>query len=141
MSHFRDSSPDARLLEPCDVLGGEIVGVDERIASLMGALASPTRIRVLFALLEAEELSTGELAKAVGMSASATSHQLRVLRDLGLIARRRQGRQCFYSLADNHLGVLLKESLYHVDHARLQRGDSSEKAAHPTPESGHVGEA
>jgi DNA-binding transcriptional ArsR family regulator len=119
MSHFRDSSPDARLLEPRDVLGGEIVGIDERIASLMGALASPTRIRVLFALLEAEELSTGELAKAVGMSASATSHQLRVLRDLGLIRRRRQGRQCFYSLADNHLGVLLKESLYHVDHTRL----------------------
>ena len=98
------------------------MGVDERIASLMGALASPTRIRVLFALLEAEELSTGELAKAVGMSASATSHQLRILRDLGLIRRRRQGRQCFYCLADNHLGVLLKESLYHVDHSRLQEG-------------------
>ena len=122
MSHFRDSSPDARLLEAQDVLTGEIVGVDERIASLMGALASPTRIRVLFALLEVEELSTGELSKAVGMSASATSHQLRVLRDLGLVARRRQGRQCFYTLADNHLGVLLKEFLYHVDHARLQEG-------------------
>ena len=122
MSHFRDSSPDARLLEAQDVLRGEIVGVDERIASLMGALASPTRIRVLFTLLEVEELSTGELSKAVGMSASATSHQLRVLRDLGLVARRRQGRQCFYTLADNHLGVLLKESLYHVDHARLQEG-------------------
>ena len=122
MTHFRDSSPAARLLEPQDVLGGEIVGVDERIASLMGALASPTRIRVLFALLEVEELSTGELSKAVGMSASATSHQLRVLRDLGLVTRRRQGRRCFYILADNHLGVLLKESLYHVDHTRLQEG-------------------
>jgi ArsR family transcriptional regulator, nickel/cobalt-responsive transcriptional repressor len=122
MTHFRDSSADARLLEPQDVLGGEIVGVDERIASLMGALASPTRIRVLFALLEVEELSTGELSKAVGMSASATSHQLRVLRDLGLVTRRRQGRRCFYTLADNHLGVLLKESLYHVDHTRLQEG-------------------
>ena len=122
MTHFRDSSPDARLLEPQDVLGGEIVGVDERIASLMGALASPTRIRVLFALLEVEELSTGELSKVVEMSASATSHQLRVLRDLGLVTRRRQGRQCFYTLADSHLGVLLKESLYHVDHTRLQEG-------------------
>jgi DNA-binding transcriptional ArsR family regulator len=122
MSHFRETSPDARLLEPRDVLGGEISGVDERIASLMGALASTTRIRVLFALLEVEELPTGELAKAVGMSASATSHQLRVLRDLGLVRRRRQGRQAFYTLADNHLGVLLKESLYHVDHTRLQKG-------------------
>lgn len=98
------------------------MGVDERIASLMGALASPTRIRVLFALLEVEELSTGELSKAVRMSDSATSHQLRVLRDLGLVTRRRQGRRCFYTLADKHLGVLLKESLYHVDHTRLQKG-------------------
>ena len=122
MSHFRESSPDARLLEPKDVLGGEMAGVDDSIASLMGALANTTRIRVLFALLEVQELPTGELAKAVGMSASATSHQLRVLRDLGLVRRRREGRQCFYSLADNHLGVLLKESLYHVDHTRLQEG-------------------
>ncbi|MDQ3834259.1 MAG: metalloregulator ArsR/SmtB family transcription factor [Actinomycetota bacterium] len=91
----------------------------------MGALASTTRIRVLFALLEVEELPTSELAKAVGMSASATSHQLRVLRDLGLVRRRRQGRQAFYTLADNHLGVLLKESLYHVDHTRLQQGSQS----------------
>lgn len=102
-----------------------MVGVDERIASLMGALASTTRIRVLFALLGVEELPTGELAKAVGMSASATSHQLRVLRDLGLVKRRRQGRQAFYALADNHLSVLLKESLYHVDHTRLRQGRRS----------------
>ena len=127
MSHFRDSSPDARLLEPRDVLGGDIVGVDERIASLMGALANPTRIRVLFALLEVEELSTGELSKAVGMSASATSHQLRILRDLGLVKRRRDRRQVFYSLADNHLGTLLKESLYHVDHARHLAGEEEEE--------------
>lgn len=86
---------------------------------MMGALSNPTRIRVLFALLEAVELSVGELAKLVKMSDSATSHQLRVLRDLGLIRRRREGQRAFYSLADEHLGVLLKESLYHVDHARL----------------------
>ena len=122
MPHFRESPPDARLLEPRDVLGGEIAEVDERIASLMGALASTTRIRVLFALLEVGELPTGELAKAIGMSDSATSHQLRVLRDLGLVRRRRHGRHAFYRLADNHLAVLLKEALYHVDHIRLQEG-------------------
>lgn len=112
--------PDARLLEPRDVLGeGEIKGVDERIAALMGALSSPTRLRALFALLEAGELSTGDLAKAVRMSEPATSHQLRVLRNLGMVERRRDGRRVFYTLADHHLGVLLKESLYYVDHARL----------------------
>lgn len=120
--HFEHSLPDARLLEPRDVLGGAgVEGVDERIAGLMGALASPTRIRALFALLESGELRTGELAKAVGMTASATSHQLRVLRDLGLVRRRREGRKAFYALADDHLGLLLKEALYHVDHARLSR--------------------
>jgi ArsR family transcriptional regulator, nickel/cobalt-responsive transcriptional repressor len=121
MAHFGTTPPDARLLEPRDVLGGgEFKDIDERVAALMGALSSSTRIRVLFALLESGELSTGELAKAVRMSASATSHQLRVLRDLGLVERRREGRRAFYALADDHLGVLLKESLYHVDHARLR---------------------
>lgn len=100
--------------------GGDVEGVDERVAALMRALASTTRIRALFALLEMGELSAGNLAKAVGMSASATSHQLRVLRDLGLVKRRREGQRIFYALADDHLGVLLKESLYHVDHVRLR---------------------
>lgn len=124
MAHFRESSSDARLLEPRDVLGGGgIEGIDERVAALMGALSGPTRIRALFALLEAGELPAGELAKAVGMSPSATSHQLRVLRDLGLVRRRREGQKVYYALADDHLGVLLRESLYHVDHARLQERD------------------
>lgn len=124
MAHFRESSSDARLLEPRDVLGGGgIEGIDERVAALMGALSGPTRIRALFALLEAGELPAGELAKAVGMSPSATSHQLRVLRNLGLVKRRREGRQVFYALADDHLGVLLRESLYHVDHTRLLERD------------------
>lgn len=123
MAHFRESPPDARLLELRDVMGdGVMEGVDERVAALMGALSSLTRIRALFALLEYGELATGELAKAVRMSPSATSHQLRVLRDLGLVKRRREGRRCFYALADDHLGLLLKEALYHVDHARLLEG-------------------
>lgn len=123
MAHFETAAAGARLLEPRDVLpGGGFSGIDEKLAALMGALSSPTRIRVLFALLERGEMPAGELAKAVGMSASATSHQLRVLRDLGLVRRRREGRMCFYALADDHLGVLLRESLYHVDHVRLEGG-------------------
>lgn len=121
MSHFNDASPGTRLLEPLDVLGrGEMAGIDERVAALMGALSSPTRIRALFALLEFGEIPAGRLAKAVGMSPSATSHQLRILRDLGLVRRRRDGRSVFYALADDHLEVLLKEALYHVDHNRLR---------------------
>ena len=121
MSHFDEADPRARLLEPADVLsGGEVGGgLDERLAALMGALSAPTRIRVVFALVGRGEMAAGELAKAIGMSSSATSHQLRVLRDLGLVRRRRDGRGAIYALADDHLAVLLKEALYHVDHARL----------------------
>lgn len=125
MAHFENAPPGVRLLEPQDVLGGEMGRIDERVASLMGALSSPTRIRALFALLGAGELAVGELAKVVEMSESATSHQLRILRDLGLVGRRREGRRVYYALVDDHLGVLLKESLYHVDHARLSSGGGS----------------
>lgn len=115
------------MLEPGDVLGGEVgAGIDERVARLMGALSSPTRVRTLFALLEDGEVSAGDLAKRVGMSGSATSHQLRILRDLGLVRRRREGRSNYYSLADDHLEVLLKESLYHIDHARLEEAGGPE---------------
>lgn len=120
MSHFEEAETAERLLEPRDVFsGGGEARLDECVATLMGALSGPTRIRVLFALLDRGEMSTGELSKAIGMSDSATSHQLRVLRDLGLVRRHREGRSSVYALADDHLEVLLKESLYHVDHARL----------------------
>lgn len=131
MTHFKDALAGARLLEPQDVLscGGDgMESLDERVASLMGALSNATRVRALFALLENEELVTGELAKAVRMSSSATSHQLKVLRDLGLVRRRREGRRCFYALSDNHLGVLLKEALYHVDHTRISGGQREEES-------------
>ncbi len=121
MGHFDDAPPEARLLEAEDVLSGGRYGrgVDERLATLMGALSTPTRIRTLFALMERGEMMAGELAKVIGMSSSATSHQLRVLRDLGLVRRRREGRSMIYAVADGHLEVLLREALYHVDHARL----------------------
>ncbi len=118
MAHFEKASSDVRLLEGRDVIGGS--GVDERVSSLMAALSAPTRIRVLFALLENGELSAGEVSKEVSMSDSATSHQLRVLRDRGLVKRRRKGRNAIYALADGHLEVLLREALYHVDHTRLE---------------------
>lgn len=94
-------------------------GRAERTEGPQSTRSSTISIRLLFALLEAGELSTGELSGVVGMSPSATSHQLKVLRDLGLVRRRREGRRVFYALSDDHLGVLLEEALYHVDHTRL----------------------
>jgi DNA-binding transcriptional ArsR family regulator len=61
----------------------------------------------------------GDLAEAVGMEQSAVSHQLRLLRHLGLVVARRQGRNSLYELYDDHLSELLDEAVYHVEHVRL----------------------
>lgn len=61
-----------------------------------------------------DELSVGDLAKLLGISESATSHQLRVLRSQKLVRYRREGKMAFYSLDDAHIDVLMKEALRHV---------------------------
>jgi len=63
--------------------------------------------------------TVGELADAVAMEASAVSHQLRLLRNLGLVDGERQGRSVSYSLYDNHVAQLLDEAIYHAEHLRI----------------------
>jgi DNA-binding transcriptional ArsR family regulator len=89
-----------------------------QVAETMQALATPSRVRILARLREAP-CSVGELALAVGMEQSAVSHQLRLLRHLGLVVGERVGRRVVYALHDPHVGVLLEEALYHVQHVRL----------------------
>ncbi len=60
-----------------------------------------------------------ELADAIGMEQSAVSHQLRLLRNLGLVTGTRAGRSIVYSLYDNHVAQLLDEAVYHSEHLRL----------------------
>lgn len=89
-----------------------------QVAETMQALATPSRVRILGRLKETP-CSVGELAQAVGMEQSAVSHQLRVLRHLGLVVGDRVGRRTVYALHDSHVGVLLEEAIYHVEHVRL----------------------
>jgi len=84
----------------------------------MQALATPSRVRILGRLRESA-CSVGELAEAIGMEQSAVSHQLRLLRHLGLVVGEREGRRVVYALHDSHVGVLLEEAIYHVEHVRL----------------------
>ncbi len=84
----------------------------------MQALATPSRVRILARLREAP-CSVGALAVAVGMEQSAVSHQLRLLRHLGLVSGERDGRRMIYALHDPHVGVLLEEAVSHVEHVRL----------------------
>src|SRR4051794_18768649 len=87
------------------------------VAQTMHALATPSRVRILGRLGDRPR-SVNELADAVGMEASAVSHQLRVLRHLGLVIGRREGRRIVYDLYDDHVGELLEQAISHVEHVR-----------------------
>jgi DNA-binding transcriptional ArsR family regulator len=86
-----------------------------RLAETFKALSDPTRVRIVSLLADAE-LCVCDLAAALGMSQSAVSHQLRTLRDLQLVRWRREGRQIFYALDDDHVGDLFRRGLDHVVH-------------------------
>lgn len=94
------------------------------VAATLQALATPSRLLILTALRQAP-LPVSELATAVGMEQSAVSHQLRLLRTLGLVTGTRHGRSIVYSLYDNHVTQLLDEAVYHVEHLRLGVTDRS----------------
>ena len=84
-----------------------------RASVLLKALADPTRMRILLAMKQGE-LCVCDLSHLLGMSQSAISHQLRVLRDNRLVSWRREGRQVFYRLADRHVEEILEDALEHV---------------------------
>lgn len=67
--------------------------------------------------------SVTDLADAIGLEQSLVSHQLRLLRNLGLVTGTRSGRSIVYSLYDNHVAQLLDEAVYHSDHLRLGLAD------------------
>jgi ArsR family transcriptional regulator len=86
----------------------------ERTSEIFSALADPTRLRILDAL-GIEELCVCDLAEVCGISQSGVSHQLRLLRDLGLVAYRRDGNRAVYRLADSHVLTLIAQGLEHAD--------------------------
>lgn len=83
------------------------------LAEVFRTLGDPTRVKILQAL-SVEELCVCDLAKLLGISESATSHQLRVLRSQKLVRYRKEGKMAFYSLDDAHIDSLMKEALRHV---------------------------
>jgi DNA-binding transcriptional ArsR family regulator len=79
-------------------------------------LADPTRIKILWALLQGET-SVACLAELVGASPTAVSQHLAKLRLAGLVRGRREGTFVHYSAGDSHVRALLAEALFHADHA------------------------
>ena len=95
------------------------IPLDERraaqLAEVFRALSDTSRVRLISALVHGE-MNVGALADAVGISESAVSHHLRGLRQMRLVRARKAGREVFYCLDDDHVEVLFRRGLEHVQH-------------------------
>ncbi len=95
------------------------LALDEQLASqtaeLFRALGDASRVRIISVLAEGEA-NVGALAEAVGISESAISHHMRGLRQMRLVRARKEGRQVFYTLDDDHILDLFARGLDHVLH-------------------------
>ncbi len=83
------------------------------LAELYKIFGDSTRIKILYALFEAE-LCVCDIATLIGMSMSAVSHQLRILKQASLVKFRREGKTVFYSLADDHVRSILGQGMEHI---------------------------
>lgn len=84
------------------------------LADLFKVFGDTTRIRILFVLFNKEE-SVGEIAEELGMTQSAISHQLKILKQSKLIKSRRDGKSIIYSLADDHVKLIIDAGIEHVE--------------------------
>lgn len=102
----------------------------EALAETFSALGDPTRVRILDALA-AGELCVCDIASLVGISESAASHQLRLLRGMRLVRPRRAGRQVYYAVDDHHILELLNQARTHVEEAHLASRNAPLRGALP----------
>ncbi len=84
------------------------------LSELFKVFGDSTRIRILFVLFEAE-VCVCDLAKALNMTQSAISHQLRILKQNKLVKSRREGKSVFYSLSDDHVATIISVGLEHIE--------------------------
>jgi DNA-binding transcriptional ArsR family regulator len=101
------------------------------MAETFSLLGDPTRTRILHAL-SVDELCVSDLAGLLEISPSATSHQLRLLRDRRLVGVRREGKRTYYRLRDEHIRTLVDMSLSHaVEEASAGRRSPRPRARRP----------
>lgn len=84
------------------------------LAELFKVFGDSTRIRILYALND-EEICVCDLAELLGMTQSAVSHQLKILKQARLVRSRREGRQVYYFLADDHVRTIIDQGMEHVE--------------------------
>ena len=84
------------------------------LAELFKVFGDSTRIRILFALFE-QDICVCDLAETLGMTQSAVSHQLKILKQAHLVSARRDGKQVIYYLADDHVRIIIEKGLEHIE--------------------------
>ncbi len=84
------------------------------LADFFRVFGDRTRIRILYVLM-CSEMCVCDIATILGMTQSAISHQLRVLKQMDLVKNRREGKTIFYSLADSHIKLILSQGLEHIN--------------------------
>jgi DNA-binding transcriptional ArsR family regulator len=114
-----DDSCEVRQVDAEKVTQGKALLLDDDVYAVIAesfrALADTSRVKIVYALLQ-QELCVCDLAAVVGISESATSQHLRVLRNLRLVKSRRNGRMIYYSVDDDHIRVLMGVCLRHLGH-------------------------
>lgn len=88
-------------------------GLLKELADFYKVFGDSTRIKILCVLLEAE-VCVCDLAEILGMTQSAISHQLRVLKQMKLVKNRRDGKTVYYSLADDHIQTIISQGMEHI---------------------------
>ncbi len=86
----------------------------QELADFFKVFGDATRLKILYVLL-CSEMCVYDIASILGMSQSAISHQLRVLKQMGLVKNRREGKIIFYSPADSHIVTILSQGLDHIE--------------------------
>ncbi|NYD43855.1 ArsR/SmtB family transcription factor [Nocardioides panaciterrulae] len=119
MGHSRDDVP--RRLD---------AAVARQVATTLQALATPSRVLIL-STLRGGPCTVREITEAVGMAQPAVSHQLRLLRNLGLVVGDRHGRHVVYQLHDDHVAELIDQAVHHAEHVRLGSVDRSRVGGPP----------
>jgi DNA-binding transcriptional ArsR family regulator len=119
VSQPRDADCEVRLVDADRVAQGKALLLEDEsflnIAESFRALADTSRVKIVYTLLQ-QELCVCDLAAVAGISESATSQHLRVLRNLRLVKSRRNGKMVYYSVDDDHVRVLMGVCLRHLGH-------------------------
>ncbi|MBE6672486.1 MAG: helix-turn-helix transcriptional regulator [Ruminococcaceae bacterium] len=110
MPHDHDHPCDA-VFSPADLDAEDLYD----LADLFKIFGDSTRLGILFALLEGEK-KVCDIAKELEMTLSAISHQLRTLKQSRLVKSRREGKNVFYSLDDDHVSGILRAGMAHILH-------------------------